>query len=184
MLASQVRKYTMFLNLKYGNPVGSNNEVNPKWAEANLTSIQVPWQMVLAWQTSSSVKSIRCHKKVVSSLEKVFKEIKAQARIRAKDKHGYNLTSAQYDKLEYDEIKAARLHLFGGMYNFRKQRGSNKLSLHSYGIAIDLDPANNALGDTTPLMPMWVVDIFERNGWSWGGRWKGSRCDGMHFELR
>src|SRR6185503_4660147 len=64
-----------------------------------------------------------------------------------------------------------------GGYNFRQQRGSDKLSMHSLGAAIDFDPLRNpfkappertALG-TEP--GMGVVRIFEARGWTWGGRW-------------
>jgi hypothetical protein len=70
--------------------------------------------------------------------------------------------------------------VLGGTYNFRPIRGGRALSTHAYGIAIDIDPASNGLGDTTPAMPAWVVQAFERRGWVWGGRF--SRVDGMHFQ--
>jgi hypothetical protein len=73
---------------------------------------------------------------------------------------------------------------YGGGYNFRLMRTSNRLSMHAYGCAIDLDPDRNQLGDTSPAFadfPM-VVEAFEKEGWVWGGRWSGRSCDGMHFQ--
>jgi|GEM_PF-1967487 len=54
------------------------------------------------------------------------------------------------------------------------------LSMHAWGLAVDLNVATNGLG-RTPQMDPRVVEVFERWGFSWGGRW--SRPDGMHFEL-
>ena len=59
------------------------------------------------------------------------------------------------------------------------------LSLHSFGIAIDVNPATNANGSSTFDMPPEVVHAFENNGFRWGGRYKevfGATIDAMHFE--
>lgn len=87
------------------------------------------------------------------------------------------------------EISAAGLWRFvestGGGYNFRTQRGSKKLSMHSLGLAFDSDPARNALGvdpDETALGTepgLGVVRIAQARGWTWGGIWQ--RPDSMHF---
>lgn len=54
------------------------------------------------------------------------------------------------------------------------------LSMHAWGLAIDINSRDNALG-AQPQMDPRIVQIFERWGFAWGGRW--SRPDGMHFEL-
>jgi hypothetical protein len=54
------------------------------------------------------------------------------------------------------------------------------LSMHAWGLAIDFNARDNPLG-ATPVMDPRVVEVFERWGFDWGGRW--SRPDGMHFEL-
>jgi hypothetical protein len=81
-------------------------------------------------------------------------------------------------------IDAARMHLFGGVYNFRLMRGGSSLSIHSWGAAIDLDPERNGLGvkynAAKGMMPAPVIAAFEKEGWTWGGRWK--RPDAMHFQ--
>lgn len=83
---------------------------------------------------------------------------------------------------------------------FRHQRHdeTRPLSLHSWGIAIDVDAALNqahsfAPGEyPEPWGPAWVkrwpkglpqsfVEAFEAAGWTWGGRWK-EYCDPMHFQ--
>ena len=136
------------------------------WELANLERFAPPYRMVLAWDTTKELHSITCHKKCASSLFKILTSICAH----------YGSQAA---------IEAARMHMFGGAYNFRLMRGSLKLSMHAYGCAIDLDPASNALGrpykETLGMMPMAVVEIFEAEGAIWGGRWKRPDC--QHFQF-
>jgi hypothetical protein len=71
---------------------------------------------------------------------------------------------------------------FGGCYNARLIRGGDSggfLSRHSFGIALDLNTANNTFGGRVSMDPR-IVDIFRRWGFAWGGTW--TRPDGMHFE--
>ncbi len=56
---------------------------------------------------------------------------------------------------------------------------SGRLSHHSWGAAIDLNAGENATG-TRPDQDPRLVEIFEDNGFTWGGRWLVP--DGMHFE--
>jgi len=54
------------------------------------------------------------------------------------------------------------------------------LSMHGWGLAVDLNVSTNGLGQT-PTMDPRIVEVFDRWGFVWGGRWR--RPDGMHFEL-
>jgi hypothetical protein len=54
------------------------------------------------------------------------------------------------------------------------------LSLHSWGIAVDLNVPGNQRG-TAGELDRNVVAIFKRWGFAWGGDW--SYTDPMHFEL-
>jgi hypothetical protein len=78
----------------------------------------------------------------------------------------------------------------GGTYNCRKIAGSNNYSLHSYGLALDLNPSKNPYSSTlTTDMPKAFRDDIKRiktgNGkqvFEWGGDWSG-RKDAMHWEV-
>ena len=78
-----------------------------------------------------------------------------------------------------------------GVYNFRKISGTNRLSTHSFAIAIDLNKeySNYWLWDKKGKnivyknkIPLEIVKIFEKYGFIWGGRWY--HYDTMHFEYR
>lgn len=89
----------------------------------------------------------------------------------------------------------------GGSYYWRKIEGESSLSSHSFGIAIDINLrySNYWLWDyqktNKPMeelryhklsyqnrIPMEIVQIFEKEGFFWGGRWYF--YDTMHFEYR
>lgn len=81
------------------------------------------------------------------------------------------------------------IHAFDGLFNIRYVRGSKtRLSLHSFGIAIDLNAANNPLGLTKKqsidkgLVPFSNLfdEIWKDAGWTLGIDF--SRPDGMHRE--
>ncbi len=57
---------------------------------------------------------------------------------------------------------------------------SNGLSLHSWGIALDLNVPGNQRG-TVGEMDRQVVAIFKKWGFAWGGDWHYT--DPMHFEM-
>ncbi|MBD3810383.1 MAG: M15 family metallopeptidase [Sulfuricurvum sp.] len=90
--------------------------------------------------------------------------------------------------------KADRIWAEGATtYCYRVIKDTDRLSMHSYGIAIDLAPnttqywKNEASSETAKIgykntMPLSIVRIFEKHGFIWGGRWY--HYDTMHFEYR
>lgn len=154
------------LDAFYGKHViGADGKPTAKWEQENLKLFKTPYPMTLAFEPFSTVTKIRCHKLVGESLVHVLEEI-----------------LKQLGSLE--EVQRARVHLFGGCYNFRAIKGSNRLSTHAWGAGIDLDPDRNGLGikhdPTKGMMRLEVVKIFEKEGWKWGGRF--GRPDCMHFQ--
>ena len=75
-----------------------------------------------------------------------------------------------------------------GTFNWRKIAGTDRLSNHSFGSAIDLNinKSNYWKWDKTPKyrnqIPREIVEIFEKHGFIWGGKWY--HYDTMHFEYR
>jgi hypothetical protein len=77
---------------------------------------------------------------------------------------------------------ASTLHTYNGCYvpRFIESNPEHAISLHTWGIAIDLDSSTNGRG-TKGTMDSTVVDILKRWGFRWGGDW--DYTDPMHFEL-
>ena len=63
----------------------------------------------------------------------------------------------------------------------RAIRGTNTASNHSWGLAIDIDAQEYPQGQLRRQPPQWVINIFGRYGFSYGGQF--SRPDPMHFEF-
>ena len=81
----------------------------------------------------------------------------------------------------------------GGTFNWRNIAKTSRLSVHSFGAAIDLNTkfadywiwAGGKAGDVPEYknqIPPEIVEIFERHGFIWGGKWY--HFDTMHFEYR
>jgi len=94
--------------------------------------------------------------------------------------------SDELDRLPEEYMKY--LKKVDGTYYYRKIAKTERLSAHSYGIAIDLDTHYSRYWqwDKTHTFhnefPKEIVDIFEKHGFVWGGRWY--HYDTMHFEYR
>lgn len=74
-----------------------------------------------------------------------------------------------------------------GTYNCRKIAGTDLASAHGYGIAIDIATKHSdywrwSKSGYRNQIPYEIVEIFERHGFIWGGKWK--HFDTMHFEYR
>ncbi len=78
---------------------------------------------------------------------------------------------------------AGTLETYDGCYvpRFIERNPERSISLHTWGIAIDMDAATNYRGIEGTMDPR-VVEIFKRWGFAWGGDWRYT--DPMHFELR
>ena len=152
----------------------TTREIISKYGKPNVTgegylvTINLPYPMRLAWDTDTSVNRMRCHKLVANKFLAVFNEI--------------------HRVYGYDKIVELDIDLFGGCFNFRKMRGGNDWSTHSWGIAIDLDPARNQLKETSKTArfarPEYkpMIDIFYKHGFISLGREKN--YDWMHFEIK
>jgi len=78
---------------------------------------------------------------------------------------------------------ASKIHSYDGCYvpRFIERNPTNSISLHTWGIAIDINAAENPLNGASHQDPQ-VVAIFKKWGFVWGGDWSSPR-DPMHFQL-
>lgn len=83
------------------------------------------------------------------------------------------------------------LYPASGTFNYRYISGTNRLSPHSFGIAIDLKRDNNDYwkwasreqGEKrVESYPNEIVEVLENHNFIWGGKW--GHFDILHFEYR
>lgn len=71
-----------------------------------------------------------------------------------------------------------------GCWNVRYKRTATKeVSLHSYGLAVDINADKNPLSvQLVTDMPPTFVQAFKDQGFTWGGEFSGMK-DAMHYQL-
>lgn len=116
----------------------------------------VVWDVPTHLEIGAIPKKVYCNKRMVAPLTNAFTKIIARGLVN-------------------------QLKTWDGCFNIRKKRGANSSSLHSWGLAIDINAAWNGFGKT-PTMSKELVACFTESGFDWGGEW--SKPDGMHFQLR
>tara|TARA_R110002111_G_scaffold37177_1_gene71688 strand:- start:150 stop:932 length:783 start_codon:yes stop_codon:yes gene_type:complete len=132
----------------------------------NLVTVTVPYEMKIAWDMRYRAKKITCHSKVAESLLLVLENVR--------NIYGEN------------EIERLALNRFGGCFNNRLMRGGTQWSTHSWGVALDFDPARNQLtwgrnqaAFAHPVYNDWWR-CWEEEGWVSLGRRKN--YDWMHVQ--
>jgi hypothetical protein len=92
------------------------------------------------------------------------------------------LRAAMQELVDSGLQQLVRPDQYGGCWvpRFIASDPARGLSLHSWGIALDLNVATNQRGTSGDMDPR-VVDVMARWGFAWGGTW--SDPDPMHFEL-
>lgn len=148
----------------YGNPDGNGDgQPDPQWEARYIVRFRPELPMMWSWN-KQPVTRLACHERCATSLSRILSKI--------------NRT------IPFEIIQKHRLYECAGTWNFRPVREGTRLSTHAFGAAIDLSPTLNPLRKTWDegklMMPRRVVDIFENEGWTWGGLWH--RPDGMHFQ--
>jgi peptidoglycan L-alanyl-D-glutamate endopeptidase CwlK len=145
-----------FFRAMYGN--------SPSEVESHLVTIP--------WMPRSTHKTVR-----ITSVNGVDRALAA--------------VSAELDQLPEPEKKFVTTT--SGTFNWRPIAGSDQLSAHAFGIAIDINsdysdywrwakPNGESKIAYRNRIPHSIVEIFERHGFIWGGKWY--HYDTMHFEYR
>lgn len=133
----------------------TSNQCLKKYGDPSLEKNMTVWDVPTELEIGVIPKKLYCNKDLVEPLKKAFQ----------------NLISTGY----VNELKT-----WDGCFNIRKKRGLTSMSLHSWGVAIDINAAWNGLGKK-PQLSAGFVKCFKDAGFDWGGDW--TRLDGMHFQL-
>ncbi|TMA97257.1 MAG: LysM peptidoglycan-binding domain-containing protein [Deltaproteobacteria bacterium] len=137
--------------------IRDDGTLDQRWEDEQLLRTPLPFAIPLSWDPKKQVANLYTHKKLKDLFPAVFREIERRG------------------------LKS-QIRTFGGCFNFRSKRGGNKLSAHSWAVAIDLNPETNRMG-TSGDMSSDVVDVFKSFGFTWGGDWSGNFKDPMHFQF-
>lgn len=122
---------------------------------ADTNPCMVLWDVPVELEIGLIPKRIYCNKDLVHPLSNAFRRL-----------------------IDTGHVK--ELKTWDGCFNIRKKRGLTSMSLHSWGIAVDLNAFENGLG-VQPKLSAGFVKCFTDSGFDWGGTW--TRKDGMHFQL-
>ena len=126
-----------------------------KYGAPELEKAMTLWDVPAHLEIGAIPKRLYCNRDMVSPLMHAFQLI--------------------IDRGLVDELKT-----FDGCFNIRIKRGGSSPSLHSWGVAIDINAAWNRMG-SKPTLSLKLVMCFKESGFDWGGDWKSP--DGMHFQL-
>lgn len=102
--------------------------------------------------------AVTCHRAMIPQLRSALEEIQQSGLAHTIDPREYG-------------------GCFGARFIGLEPKG--RLSHHTWGIAIDINVATNAFATKSDQDPR-LVEIMERHGFTWGGRWLVP--DAMHFE--
>lgn len=131
-----------------------------KWGDPTIVTNELKYMTV--WDVPAHLeigvipKKLYCNKLIVAPLIQAFTNL--------------------IDRKVVKELKT-----WDGCFNVRRKRGLTSMSLHSWGVAIDVNAAWNGLGKN-PTLSKEFVKCFTDAGFDWGGTW--TRKDGMHFQLK
>ena len=152
----------------HGWPLQHSREFQEYFGERGslLKTIDLPYEMKLAWRLSTKVRRTTCHEKISESLLRILQKVK--------------------EIYGEEDIKRLRLDHFGGCYNDRKIRNGSLWSMHAWGIALDFDPNRNKLNwgrdrarFSHPDYDEWW-NCWEEEGWISLGRKRN--FDWMHVQ--
>lgn len=115
----------------------------------------VVWAIPVDLQIDMIPKRIYCNNDLILPLTRAFKNIK-------------------------DRKLTTQIQSWDGCFNIRNKRGAASASIHSWGLAIDINAAWNGFGKV-PTMSKELVQCFKDAGFDWGGDWV--KKDGMHMQL-
>lgn len=133
----------------------SSKECLAKYGMPEREIAMVLWNVPAHMEIGQIPKRIYCNKDMVKPLERALTNLIERGLV-------------------------SQLKTWDGCFNIRKKRGATSPSLHSWGVAIDVNAAWNRFG-CSPSCSKEFVKCFTDAGFHWGGEWR--KPDGMHFQL-
>ncbi len=156
----------------------------PEAIQKSLALVTVPY---LSFEGKAGEGHVIVHRELADEVRDIFKEL-FEMRFPIRQ----IVPVSAYDWDDAASMAANNTSAF----NYRFISGTNRLSNHSYGRAIDINPVQNPYvsrdGAVQPLGASYdreepgtvtaeVADIFRSRGWEWGGDWEQIK-DWQHFE--
>lgn len=145
------------ITVKYGKPCDSTNFV----------TVDLPFPLRLSWETKTTVTRLQVHKAIKNNVVNALTEI--------------------LNHYGQEKITELGIDLYGGCYNCRQMRSSKAWSVHSWALAIDLDPVRNGLNSSflnsefSKIEYKEMHEAFYRNGFINLGI--EADMDAMHYQI-
>lgn len=133
----------------------SSRQCTAKYGDPTTEKHMVVWDVPTELEIGVIPKKLYCNQDMVVPLSNAFKNLIRTGHVQ--------------------ELKT-----WDGCFNIRNKKGAVSPSLHSWGIALDVNAAWNPFGEPAVLSPGFV-NCFKSAGFDWGGDWR--KPDGMHFQL-
>lgn len=145
----------------YGTPTKSGEEYLA-WFSFPCDGIRLYERdgVLLTDKTGDDLPDHRTHRLLAGRLEAALQEI--------------------YLTLGDAEFRRQGWHVWGGSHNYRNKTGGSGLSTHSWALADDFNPSENAYAMTTTTFSDIAINIMEKWGFLSGFRAWGR--DAMHFQ--
>ncbi len=156
----------------------------PNEIRKNLTLVNIPY---FSFDKEVCEGQLVVHTEVAEEVQHIFKKL---SEIQFPIQQVVPIVSYGWD----DDASMASNNT--SAFNYRAIAGTNRLSNHSYGRAVDINPVQNPYtqrggavvppgaqydptkrGTITPEIAL----VFKSYGWEWGGDWM-ERKDWQHFE--
>ncbi len=163
-------------------------------APVEIEDLRVVHVQYVDFEGAEHSGELMVHERVADEVLSIFKELY--------DK-GYPI--ARMNRIEkYGGDDAASMNADNtSAFNHRQVAGSDKLSLHAYGLAIDINPVENPYITNEGVEPLegegyvdrtlnvkglikkgdTCYEAFIKRGWQWGGEWKSIK-DYQHFQKK
>ena len=179
----------LFLNLSIFSKEVEKNYIYKEGVPTKISSEMVLTQVeYIDYEGNDAQGLIVVNRKIAEEVIEIFREIKEA---------GFQIEKmipiSEYD---WDDDKSMEDNNTSG-YNYRFVANTQKLSNHSYGMAIDINPRYNPMIVKDRISPSngsysienkgtitadsEVVKILKKRGWKWGGDYKSLK-DYQHFD--